>query len=96
MRIFAGDKVRSMMEWLGMEKGVAIESKTVSRQIERAQKAVEARNFETRKHVLKYDDVMNRQRETIYGLASPVDVRTGASRISAWRQRASRETCFTI
>ncbi len=68
MRIFAGDKVRSMMEWLGMEKGVAIESKTVSKQIERAQKAVEARNFETRKHVLKYDDVMNRQRETIYGL----------------------------
>ena len=68
MRIFAGDKVRSMMEWLGMEKGVAIESKTVSRQIERAQKAVEARNFETRKHVLKYDDVMNKQRETIYGL----------------------------
>lgn len=68
MRIFAGDKVRSMMEWLGMEKGVAIESRTVSRQIERAQKAVEARNFETRKHVLKYDDVMNRQRETIYGL----------------------------
>lgn len=68
MRIFAGDKVRSMMEWLGMEKGVAIESKTVSRQIERAQRAVEARNFETRKHVLKYDDVMNKQRETIYGL----------------------------
>jgi preprotein translocase subunit SecA len=68
MRIFAGDKVRSMMEWLGMEKGVAIESKTVSKQIERAQKAVEARNFETRKHVLKYDDVMNKQRTTIYGL----------------------------
>ena len=68
MRIFAGDKVRAMMEWLGMEKGVAIESKTVSKQIERAQKAVEARNFETRKHVLKYDDVMNKQRETIYGL----------------------------
>jgi preprotein translocase subunit SecA len=57
-----------MMEWLGMEKGVAIESRTVSKQIERAQKAVEARNFETRKHVLKYDDVMNKQRETIYGL----------------------------
>src|SRR6476661_2553030 len=68
LRIFAGDKVRSMMEWLGMEKGVAIESRTVSKQIERAQKAVEARNFETRKHVLKYDDVMNKQRETIYGL----------------------------
>ena len=69
MRIFAGDKVRSMMQWLGMEDGVAIESKTVSKQIERAQKAVEARNFETRKHVLKYDDVMNRQRETIYSSA---------------------------
>ncbi|MGI8670330.1 MAG: preprotein translocase subunit SecA, partial [Aridibacter sp.] len=68
MRIFAGDKVRSMMEWLGMEEGVAIESKTVSKQIERAQKAVEARNFETRKHVLKYDDVMNKQRDTIYKL----------------------------
>lgn len=68
MRIFAGDKVRSMMSWLGMEEGVAIESKTVSKQIERAQKAVEARNFETRKHVLKYDDVMNKQRDTIYTL----------------------------
>ncbi|MFV0387981.1 MAG: preprotein translocase subunit SecA [Pyrinomonadaceae bacterium] len=68
MRIFAGDKVRSMMGWLGMEEGVAIESKTVSKQIERAQKAVEARNFETRKHVLKYDDVMNKQRDTIYKL----------------------------
>ncbi len=68
MRIFAGDKVRAMMEWLGMEEGVAIESKTVSKRIEGAQKAVEARNFETRKHVLKYDDVMNKQRETIYSL----------------------------
>ncbi len=86
MRIFAGDKVRSMMEWLGMEKGVAIESKTVSRQIERAQKAVEARNFETRKHVLKYDDVMNRQRDHLRA-SPPVDVRTRAPRISAWRQR---------
>lgn len=68
MRIFAGDKVRAMMQWLGMEDGVAIESKTVTKRIEGAQKAVEARNFETRKHVLKYDDVMNKQRETIYGL----------------------------
>ena len=57
-----------MMEWLGMEKGVAIESKMVSKRIERAQKAVEGRNFETRKHLLEYDDVMNKQRETIYGL----------------------------
>ena len=68
MRIFAGDKVRSMMEWLGMEKGVAIESKTVSQADRACPKGGRGRNFETRKHVLKYDDVMNRQRETIYGL----------------------------
>jgi preprotein translocase subunit SecA len=68
MRIFAGDKVRSLMERLGMEKGVAIESKMVSKRIEGAQKSVEGRNFEARKHLLEYDDVMNKQRETIYGL----------------------------
>ncbi|HEX7175644.1 MAG TPA: preprotein translocase subunit SecA [Pyrinomonadaceae bacterium] len=68
MRIFAGDKVKALMQRLGMEKGVAIESKMVSKRIESAQKAVEARNFETRKHLLQYDDVMNKQRETIYGL----------------------------
>jgi preprotein translocase subunit SecA len=68
MRIFAGDKVKALMQRLGMEKGVAIESKMVSRRIEAAQKAVEARNFESRKHLLQYDDVMNKQRETIYGL----------------------------
>jgi preprotein translocase subunit SecA len=68
MRIFAGDKVKAIMQRLGMEKGVAIESKMVSKRIEAAQKSVEARNFETRKHLLQYDDVMNKQRETIYGL----------------------------
>ena len=68
MRIFAGDKVKALMQRLGMEKGVAIESRMVSKRIEAAQKAVEARNFETRKHLLQYDDVMNKQRETIYGL----------------------------
>jgi len=51
-----------------MEKGVAIESKMVSKRIAAAQKSVEGRNFEARKHLLEYDDVMNRQRETIYGL----------------------------
>src|SRR5690349_393280 len=68
MRIFAGDKVKALMQRLGMEEGVAIESKMVSKRIEAAQKSVEGRNFETRKHLLEYDDVMNRQRETIYGL----------------------------
>ncbi|HEV7844204.1 MAG TPA: SEC-C metal-binding domain-containing protein, partial [Pyrinomonadaceae bacterium] len=68
MRIFAGDKVKALMERLGMEKGVSIESKMVSKRIEGAQKSVEGRNFEARKHLLEYDDVMNKQRETIYGL----------------------------
>ena len=68
MRIFAGDKVKALMQRLGMEKGVAIESKMVSKRIAAAQKSVEGRNFETRKHLLEYDDVMNKQRETSYGL----------------------------
>jgi preprotein translocase subunit SecA len=68
MRIFAGDKVKALMQRLGMEAGVAIESKMVSKRIESAQKSVEGRNFESRKHLLEYDDVMNKQRETIYGL----------------------------
>jgi preprotein translocase subunit SecA len=68
MRIFAGDKVKALMQRLGMEEGVAIESRMVSKRIESAQKSVEGRNFESRKHLLEYDDVMNKQRETIYGL----------------------------
>jgi preprotein translocase subunit SecA len=68
MRIFAGDKVKALMQRLGMEKGTAIESRMVSKRIEGAQKSVEGRNFESRKHLLEYDDVMNKQRETIYGL----------------------------
>jgi preprotein translocase subunit SecA len=68
MRIFAGDRVKAIMERLGMEKGVAIESTMVSKRIEAAQKNVESHNFTTRKHLLEYDDVMNKQRTTIYGL----------------------------
>jgi preprotein translocase subunit SecA len=68
MRIFAKDWVSKFMERLGMEEGVAIESRMISKRIEAAQKAVEAQNFESRKHLLEYDDVMNKQRETIYGL----------------------------
>jgi len=68
MRIFAGDRVKAIMQRLGMEKGVAIESKLVSKRIESAQKNVEAHNFTTRKHLLEYDDVMNKQRSTIYSV----------------------------
>lgn len=68
MRIFGGERVKNLMLRLGMEEGVAIESKMVSKQVERAQKSVEGHNFSIRKHLLEYDDVMNKQRETIYGL----------------------------
>jgi preprotein translocase subunit SecA len=68
MRIFGGDRIMGIMERLGMEEGVPIEHGMVTRAIERAQKQVEGRNFEARKHLLEYDDVMNKQRESIYTL----------------------------
>ena len=68
MRIFAREWVSTLLQRLGMEEGVPIESKMITRRIEAAQKAVETQNFESRKHVLEYDDVMNKQREAVYGL----------------------------
>ncbi|MGH9699886.1 MAG: preprotein translocase subunit SecA, partial [Candidatus Acidiferrales bacterium] len=68
LRIFGGDRVKSLMYRLGMTEGVPIESRIISKRIENAQKAVEAQNFEARKHLIEYDDVMNKQREAVYGL----------------------------
>ncbi len=68
LRIFGGERVKNLMFRLGMTEGVPIESRIISSRIENAQKAVEAQNFEARKHLLEYDDVMNKQRETIYNL----------------------------
>ena len=68
LRIFGGERVKGLMYRLGMKEGMPIESKLISKRIENAQKAVEAQNFEARKHLLEYDDVMNKQRETIYSL----------------------------
>src|SRR5438067_4767172 len=68
MRIFAREWVSTLLQRLGMEEGVPIESRLITRRIEAAQKAVEAQNFESRKHLLEYDDVMNKQREAVYGL----------------------------
>ena len=68
MRIFGGERVKSLMYRLGMTEGVPIESGLISRRIENAQKSVEAQNFDARKHLLEYDDVMNKQRETIYAI----------------------------
>jgi preprotein translocase subunit SecA len=66
MRIFAGEGLRNLMLKLGMEEDVPIEANMVSRSIERAQKGVEGQNFTTRKHLLEYDDVMNKQRIEVY------------------------------
>jgi len=68
MRIFAKEWVSTLLQRLGMEEGVPIESRMITRRIEAAQKAVEGQNFEARKHLLEYDDVMNKQREAVYGL----------------------------
>jgi preprotein translocase subunit SecA len=68
MRIFAKEWVSTLLQRLGMEEGVPIESKLITRRVEAAQKAVEAQNFEARKHLLEYDDVMNKQREAVYSL----------------------------
>ncbi len=68
MRIFGSERISGLMQRLGMEEGVPIEHGMVTRAIERAQKQVEAQNFSVRKHLLEYDDVMNKQRESIYTL----------------------------
>ena len=67
MRLFGGDRVTSIMERMDIDEDTPIESKMLSRAIEQAQTTVESRNFQTRKSVLEYDDVMNKQREIIYG-----------------------------
>jgi preprotein translocase subunit SecA len=68
MRIFGGERIKALMFRFGMTEGVPIESKMISNRIENAQKSVEAQNFDARKHLLEYDDVMNKQRETIYSI----------------------------
>ena len=68
MRVFAKEWISNLLQRLGMEEGVPIESRMISRRIEKTQEAVEGQNFEARKHLLEYDDVMNKQREAVYGL----------------------------
>jgi preprotein translocase subunit SecA len=72
MRIFGSDRLSGLMKRLGMEEGVPIEHRWVTKSIERAQTQVEGRNFDTRKHLLEYDDVMNKQRAEIYRLRKEI------------------------
>jgi preprotein translocase subunit SecA len=68
LRIFGGDRMQRLMLRLGMEEDVPIESRLISKRIQAAQKTVEAQHFASRKHVLEYDDVMNKQRQAVYAL----------------------------
>ena len=68
MRLFGSDRLAGLLEWLGMKEGDEIQHKRLSKYIEKAQEKIEGINFERRKHTLEYDDIMNKQREAIYGL----------------------------
>ncbi len=68
LRIFGGERMQNLMLRLGMEEDVPIESRLITKRIAAAQKAVEVQNFESRKHLLEYDDVMNKQRQAVYGM----------------------------
>ena len=94
MRIFGSDRISGLMQKLGMEEGVPIEHGMVTRAIERAQKQVEAQNFSVRKHLLEYDDVMNKQRENIYALRR--EILDGKIRIDEEDVVDSREYLMTL
>ena len=91
MRIFAGDRVRAIMDRLKMPDGEAIEAGIVTRSIESAQRKVEARNFDIRKQLLEYDDVANDQRKVIYQQRNDILDASDLSDVIA----AMREDCFT-
>ncbi len=88
MRIFGSDRISGLMQRLGMEEGVPIEHKMVTNAIARAQKQVEAQNFSVRKHLLEYDDVMNKQRESVYSLRR--ELLEGQDPASPRRRRSTR------
>jgi preprotein translocase subunit SecA len=85
LRIFGSQRIQRIMERLGMEEGEPIEHRLVTRAIATAQKRVENHNFEIRKHLLEYDDVMNKQREIIYGMRRQIlDGESQADTIAEW------------
>ena len=85
LRIFGSQRIQRIMERLGMEEGEPIEHKLVTRAIATAQKRVETHNFEIRKHLLEYDDVMNKQREVIYGMRRQIlEGESQAETIEEW------------
>jgi preprotein translocase subunit SecA len=94
MRIFGSDRIAGLMQRLGMEEGVPIEHKMVTNAIARAQKQVEAQNFAVRKHLLEYDDVMNKQRESVYSLRR--ELLEGKIKLTEGEPVNSREYLITL
>jgi preprotein translocase subunit SecA len=94
MRIFGSDRISGLMQRLGMEEGVPIEHKMVTNAIARAQKQVEAQNFAVRKHLLEYDDVMNKQRESVYALRR--ELLEGKIRVTEEDEVDTREYLMTL
>ncbi len=93
LRIFGSQRIQKIMERLGMEEGEPIEHKLVTRAIGTAQKRVETHNFEIRKHLLEYDDVMNKQREIIYGMRRQIlDGESQADTIEEWLEETASAT----
>ena len=93
LRIFGSQRIQKIMERLGMEEGEPIEHKLVTRAIATAQKRVETHNYEIRKHLLEYDDVMNKQREIIYGMRRQIlDGESQAETIAEWIDDLSAAT----
>jgi preprotein translocase subunit SecA len=93
LRIFGSQRIQRIMERLGMEEGEPIEHKLVTRAIATAQKRVENHNFEIRKHLLEYDDVMNKQREIIYGMRRQIlDGESQADTIEEWIEDLAGDT----
>ena len=93
LRIFGSQRIQKIMERLGMEEGEPIEHKLVNRAIATAQKRVETHNFEIRKHLLEYDDVMNKQREIIYGMRRQIlDGESQAENIEEWIEETAAAT----
>ena len=89
MRIFGSERISGLMERLGMTEGQEIENRMVSKAIENAQKRVEGHNFDIRKHILEYDDVMNMQRESVYGQRREI---LGTENLSEWIDEMIQET----
>ncbi|MGD8353278.1 MAG: preprotein translocase subunit SecA, partial [Pseudomonadota bacterium] len=89
MRIFGSERISGLMERLGMTEGQEIENRMVSKAIENAQKRVEGHNFDIRKHILEYDDVMNMQRESVYGQRREI---LGTDNLSEWIDEMVQET----